>query len=164
MKVGKKYLYQNKQVYFRGKWNENSELSGLYVSSKNVLFYYSKLTKKKYRVNKNSILINKKKDEIVKEILENQDKIVEGPVILTDKEKENIFLPEIHNDDDILVKNIKNILLEERIPIKELKSRFKSNMEFNNFKRSLLIRHTITIEGFSRWMEILDKEWEILIK
>ena len=80
---------------------------------------------------------------------------------LTDKEKKKIFAPEIRENNNILIRLIKMKLQELQIPEKALGKRFDDMMEFNNFKRALIIRDSITIEGFARWMEILNVDWEI---
>lgn len=164
MLKGEKCIVKGKHVVYQGEWDKSCNKSGLYKYN-DKYFYWNKTKNKKISINKKDIIFDKT-EIMIRDILNNKDKLESShlKIGLTEKDKENILLPVIDDNDDILVKIIKNILIEERIPVKELKSRFSSPMEFNNFKRSLFIRNSISISGFQKWMEILKKQWEIKIE
>jgi hypothetical protein len=70
------------------------------------------------------------------------------------------FTPEIMEDDNILVKIVKEILMDKKISTKELN--FKDIQEESNFKRSLRVHNKMSVEKFTRWMELLDVEWKVV--
>ena len=128
-----------------------------------------------FNTSKGKILFHKNKrikeeinnNDLINDIL-SQKKVIkknrkESKMIIGEGEMKDLFLPEINIDDDWLVKDLKNILLKERIPLKILKEMFGegNESEFNNFKRALLNRKSIMPSSYARWMEVLGKDWEI---
>ena len=77
---------------------------------------------------------------------------------------DEIFIPPINEDDDEFVRKVKKILAKERKPLRTLMSKFASQMQMNNFKRSLLIHKTMSLSKFSVWMEILGYEWKLKVR
>ena len=152
------YKYKDGNYYlFRGNYNSNKpKKTGFYDKSGKIV-----LVKKK-----NSD--NKKYKKLIHEIIESADEINDNAktldMVLTEEEKKKIFAPPIKESNSILIKIIKQILEKEQIPEKILKMRFDSMSDFNNYKRALIIRDSITIECFSTWMDKLNKEWHIEIE
>jgi len=154
-KKGYCYKYKDGNYYpYYGRWDNNKTApTGLYNKDGKVYFHKRK---------------NTDSSDLILDILKNKNIIAENTnkakKQLSEEEMENIFLPVINENDTILVKLIKEEIRKAKIPEKELQTRFETPGEWNNYKRALRIRPTITIEGFSRWMEILNKKWKIIIE
>ena len=109
------------------------------------------------------------KKELVNDILSNTTELKKNHRSMNNNsgntsQSKKIFAPEIRDSNNILIRMIKKELKEQQISQKDLSLRFDSMSEWNNFKRALIIRDSITIEGFGRWMEVLNKDWKIVIK
>lgn len=108
-----------------------------------------------------------RKNDLVKNIIADKKTISKNvkniSSSLTDEDKQKIFAPPIRDNNNILIRLIKTKLKELQIPEKQLAKKFDNTSEYNNFKRALVIRDSITIEGFGRWMEVLDLDWKIKI-
>lgn len=81
------------------------------------------------------------------------------------KEKEmsdvDFFIPTIREDDNILCREIKNILINEKINIKYLD--WENENEKNNFKRGLINNCTMSVSRFERWLNLLNKDYTLEI-
>ena len=115
-----------------------------------------------------STAMETRKKKLVDQIIKDQ-KIIKKNIssaedTLTDKEKKKIFAPQVRESNNLLITLIKNWLEKLQIPEKELSKRFDSVSNWNNYKRALIIRDSITIECFDNWMNILGLEWKIDIK
>lgn len=106
------------------------------------------------------------KQDFFNQIKKDKNKIVNRSkkVVLTEKEKNEPFMPEIHENDSCLVVTVKEILQEEKINLKEVQHNFKSAMDMNNCKRSLSLHHTMSFERFVSWMYALGYDWELVVK
>ena len=91
-------------------------------------------------------------------IIERQKRIAKTNAINLTSNNE-VFIPEIFPNDNILVRIVKEILREKNVSLKELA--FKDPRELNNYKGSLKNHNKMSIEKFSRWMELLDYEWSL---
>jgi len=111
------------------------------------------------------------KDDLVNSIIKDKKKIKKNQKKMKDniyvsnitEEKKKLFAPEIRPTNNLLIRIIKNKLKERKLTERELAIRFDTMSEFNNFKRALIIRDSITIEGFSKWMKVLGYDWEIVM-
>jgi len=98
------------------------------------------------------------------------DKIKKDKVKLTAKtlsiENENdIFLPEHHSDDNLLVQIVKEEIIKRKgIILRSLleAGKFDSSMQMNNFKGGLNKNRKMALERFSEWMDVLDIPWNVL--
>jgi len=112
------------------------------------------------------------KDELVNSIIKSKKKIKNNQKKMKDdiyvsnitEEKKKIYAPDIRPTNNLLIRIIKTKLKERNLTERELAVRFDSMGEFNNFKRALIIRDSITIEGFSKWMKVLGYDWEIVME
>lgn len=96
--------------------------------------------------------------ESKKDAIKEKNKIVK----LDENEKQDIFKVSINEDDDLLVKIVKEEINNRKINLKTLP--FSTNMERHNFKSALLKRNSMTMDKFERWMELLGKDFEIILK
>jgi len=98
------------------------------------------------------------------------DKIKRDKVKLTAKtlsiENENdIFVPEHHSDDNLLVQIVKDEIIKKKgIILRNLleSGKFESSMQMNNFKSGLNKNRKMALERFSDWMDVLDIPWSVL--
>lgn len=171
LELGKAYIISNEVYIFYGV-RKKLDTPGLYFKMSDSK---EELRIKKYKkdpVGVEMIVEHPPTDDenIFKQIMEKKDEIINKQekmseaIILTDEERRNIFAPDINFEDNILVVIVKTILKERKVNLKELSGKFKSTMELNNYKRSLLIHNKMSIERFAGWMEILDEDWEIVHK
>lgn len=146
---------KKKYCVYKGKWERVKEHEkGLYLKNGEYFFNEDSIDSK--------IELLNDKDKLFKEIKKNKKNIEERQKNIEEEipeEELNIFLPEINDDDIILVKIVKQILLEKRIDLKTLK--FNDMQELNNFKRGLKIHKTMSYEKFLRWMDLLDYDINI---
>lgn len=94
-----------------------------------------------------------------KDIIEEKEKKMARTVNMGITSNEEIFIPEIHPNDDVLNRIVKEILIDKKISLKTLP--FANNQEQFNFKRSLRVHQKMSIQKFDRWMELLGVDWSI---
>lgn len=92
-----------------------------------------------------------------KDVIKEKNKVVK----LDENEKQDIFKVTINDDDDLLVKIVKGEINNRKVNLKTLP--FTTNMERHNFKSALLKRNSMTMDKFERWMELLGKEFEVVL-
>lgn len=94
-----------------------------------------------------------------KDIIAEKEKKMARTVNMGITSNEEIFIPEIHPNDDVLNRIVKEILIDKKISLKTLP--FANNQEQFNFKRSLRVHQKMSIQKFDRWMELLGVDWSI---
>lgn len=182
----KKYVDIDNIIYIVKKFDNDSELEEgfAYVYKDNmVLPYYGRVYSKK-EMNKPGIYINNKGQVVIKRSLRKNSKyainkiygldvdhilsIIEGEgitgvedTILGDNDE--IFAPPILDDDNALQKLIKMILQEMQIDLRTRQHLFNSPTDLNNTRRSLLHHGKMSFEKFLKWIDILGKNFEILV-
>ena len=112
----------------------------------------------------------KSRKKLFKKIMEEKSNIIElrrkktkkAKATMTIIRKKEIFTPEVSDEDNILIQLIKKLLKREKIILREKINCFNSPIELSNYKRQLLTIHTMSIERFSKWMEILGYDWKIV--
>lgn len=86
----------------------------------------------------------------------------EPPPALLEVSK-NAFMPPIFPDDDILKKIIKEVLANKRIEIRCSKE-YRNNYDITNIKAGIMKATPLSIKYFSKWIELLQMEVEIVCK
>lgn len=82
---------------------------------------------------------------------------------LSEEQLEDVFIPEIFEEDNLLCKLIKEVLIENPINLRIYAHRFSSEQELSNMKRSLRNNHTMTWERFTKWCYVLGLDAEITL-
>jgi hypothetical protein len=115
-----------------------------------------KVKKKKKKSGEGS----EERDALFKEIKANRKAIKKTEeTVPVSFSNEDVFYPVINEDDNILVKIVKEEILKRKVILKTLS--FTGPMEMNNCKRSLNLHNKMSIERFARWMELLGIDWKI---
>ena len=122
-----------------------------------------------YINNKGLIIIKINKEKLIRNIKRDKEKILENRNDYMNTCRvgicsEEIFSPIINDDDDKLVRIVKKILIKNQKPMAAYASKFESQMQMSNFKRSLGLNNTMSFAKFSKWMEILDYDWKLVLK
>lgn len=93
----------------------------------------------------------------------NKEKLNKKTTKMSENKKESTdpsvyFEP--HNEDSLLTEIVKELINENKINIKNLD--FVDQRELNNYKRSLNIHRTMSINKFERWMELMGQDWKLV--
>lgn len=75
-----------------------------------------------------------------------------------------VFKPEIKEADGELTRIIKGILHDEDWTSAQLSEKVSNSIELSNLKRSLTVHNNLSFDRFARWLNILGKEYEIIIR
>lgn len=102
-----------------------------------------------------------KLDSELKDFINNNtDKINSKTSKISESKKESVD-PSVyydpHPEDSLLTLIVKERINDRKINIKNLD--FVDQRELNNYKRSLNIHRTMSINKFERWMDLMDEEW-----
>ena len=85
----------------------------------------------------------------------------EPPAVL--ETSQNAFIPTIYDDDDILKRIIKEVLVDKKIEIRASK-KYRNNYDITNLKSGIQKMTPLSIKYFTKWIEILGLEVEITCK
>lgn len=102
-----------------------------------------------------------KKIEANRHIINEKEKNISMNTNLGITTAKDVFIPEIHPDDDLFNRTVKEILIDKKISLKTL-TFDKSQDEFN-YKRSLRLNRTMSLQKFEKWMELLGVDWTLNI-
>lgn len=111
----------------------------------------------KYKINDNVVDLEDTKN--MKDLIEKTDKLkkLEG-AILTDPD--NIFTPKVYDEDEALMKGMKQAIIAKHIDIDKYKGRFT---QFTNDRR-LFNGHSITYKKAVEWIEGLDLKGTLILE
>ena len=163
-----KFKYKDKKIIlpFFGNTLEKRNKPGIYING----------------IGENSELIIRRplKSKDIKEYLEDNiysltpstiENIIKTEGIKSAKDMEimladsdDIFAPNINDDDNGLQELIKRVLKIKNINLKNYSSRFDSPSDLNNTKRALLCHGKMSFEKFIKWCTVLDLSFDIIIK
>lgn len=105
------------------------------------------------------------REELLSKIKSNKKEITKKQIPTNDESSGNMFNPQIHEDDNILVQIVKSEINKQGgISLRDLllEGKFSSNMEMNNYKGGLRKNHKMAIERFIGWMQVLEIKWTIV--
>lgn len=77
---------------------------------------------------------------------------------------EEIFVPKIHAEDDLLTTIVKKLIIKEEVSLRELLPKFGNSMKMSNYKRALTLSNTMSFAKFEDWMDILGYSYQLKIK
>lgn len=159
------YAYQKKNyVYpYMGEFNDESyRVAGFYTKedgSHKLIKPLSEKKAKKYSKDR----IYKPDKKAIYEILQNEGvNDTDWDIILS--ESEDVFAPNISEEDNSLQRLIKRALQLKQIDIKNYQGRFRDPGDASNYKRSLIHHPKMSMEKFLKWCEVLDLEYDIILK
>ena len=135
LKPGSVYIFNNEKIWIK----PTEELAEIYHKSK-IKIYDSAM--------------------IFQAIQENARK-EEPPAVL--ETSQNAFIPTIYDDDDILKRIIKEVLVDKKIEIRASK-KYRNNYDITNLKSGIQKMTPLSIKYFTKWIEILGLEVEITCK
>ena len=135
LKPGSVYIFNNEKIWIK----PTEELAEIYHKSK-IKMYDSAM--------------------IFQAIQENARK-EEPPAVL--ETSQNAFIPTIYDDDDILKRIIKEVLVDKKIEIRASK-KYRNNYDITNLKSGIQKMTPLSIKYFTKWIEILGLEVEITCK
>lgn len=184
MNKEKKYIDIDGYIYALKKFNKEKELKLGYaykINKKIVLPYFDDEISNKpgiYKIDGEIVIkkpMSKKKakkysiDNTYTTNLSNITKILNNEGVRKDNsfdilgETEEEFTPNISDEDNALQQLIKKSLKEKKIDLKNYESRFDSPSDLNNNKRSLLHHGKMSYEKFTKWCDVLDLNFKIIV-
>ena len=131
---------------------------GLYNKNGDIVIHMpaSDIDKEKYSVKK--AIVNTSKERII-EVLKSKDKI-----FVSIPEGSTAFNPGINEDDDILKRAIKKVLLEKNVDIDLYKHRFTDKNALLNFKQVMKSKSKLSMLLFERGCDVLNLKYTIIIE
>ena len=177
LKIGEGYIENDIVYIFRGDYEENisEQVPGLYinqegiyiiveypegesVSSESIVFKELsrmetlKNNMKKIKLNNENPIINRKSDKAKRKSSE------------LDKEKNSeVLVYDIEDENDDIVRLIKETVNEKEITYAYIYSRCSSNNEGYNLIYGLRTRNSISFSSANKWANILDMELQIVL-
>lgn len=102
-----------------------------------------------------------KKIEANRHIIDEKEKNISMNTNLGITTTKDVFIPVIHPDDDLFNRTVKEILIDKKISLKTLA--FEKSQDEFNYKRSLRLNRTMSLQKFEKWMELLGVDWTLNI-
>lgn len=109
--------------------------------------------KKKYRTIDNTYTLHNK--SIIDTANRKEDLLVAIP------ESNKLFLPTITDQDDLLKRICKEVILEKHIDLDRFKDRFANKNELFNLKQVIRSDHRVSVKIFDRFIETMNLYYEI---
>jgi hypothetical protein len=160
-KLGYAYIKGQCVYPYRGEYKKGKNKVGIYSDGKEFKIIKAVGRKKlsKYHIS-----------NIYKLDMDNIQNMIEIEGIITKDldiimgETNEVFCPIISDDDNALQRIIKRALALKLIDIKNYAGRFKDAGDMSNHKRALLHHGKMSLEKFMKWLNVLDLEYEIVIR
>lgn len=177
--INKAYKYENAIYVFRGKFEIGEYRPGLYMDDNDELVYIEydegkEITEKniiKRELNNIEELLNnakklKDKENVKKpkkESISNPNRSTSSTLGRPKNKSEEPIIYEIYDEDDDMVRLIKEAVMDKGITMQDVYNKFESNNEGYNLIYGLRVRNSLSFSTAQKWADILGMKIEITL-
>lgn len=169
LKKGYAYIYKHRFVLpFLGMYYKNYDdddiKPGLYVDSDTNKYLAAMPSNQIVHMYKTDMIKRLEPHNII-DLLESENDIIDvNSDDIAESDVGDIFIPPIHEEDNALMKAIKDIIIRKEINLKDYESRFNSPGDMSNKKATILRTNDLTFNMFDTLCNIFDIEYTIKYK